>query len=530
MTTCFRSRLTVVKRLCIIVGSFFTFSAQAASVLPNIIIINADDLGYGDLSSQGATQLTTPHIDQLAKEGIRFTDAHSASSVCTPSRYSMLTGNYSFRKGNLWKPIFLKDKIVIDADEQTIASLLQDAGYNTAVVGKWHLGFGDKVPVDWNAPLRPGPNQRGFDYYFGVPVVNSHPPFVYVENDKVVGYTPDDPFVYGKRSVSKAIPEKMHLDRIGGAEAAHRLYVDEEVGTTLTQKALNWMQSQPKSQPFFLYFAPTAIHHPFTPAKRFINSSQCGLYCDFVHELDWSVGQILAYLDGAGISDSTLVIFTSDNGGMINHTAQRAWQKGHAQNGPLLGFKFDAWEGGHRVPFIARYPGKIPAGKTSSALISQVDLMATFAALTEQTLAPGQGIDSQNVWPALTGQTQQARTKLLHAPFRPSHLSLRSGDWLYIPHQAGGGFNGTKVGIHAFGGPAAITFSGRKNSDIKDGRVNSDAPPAQLYNLKKDMAQTTNLYYAYPQIAAKMAKELAQYQTAKDNAGQKRKKKSTTNL
>ena len=499
-----------VKRTLLFLSCLVTASLQAASTLPNIIIINADDLGYGDLSCYGATKLKTPRIDGLAKEGMRFTDAHSASAVCTPSRYSMLTGNYSFRKGNLWSPIFLRDKIVIDDGEQTIGNVLQNAGYNTACIGKWHLGFGNQVPCDWNAPLRPGPNQRGFDYYFGVPVVNSHPPFVYVEDDQVVGHTPDDPFVYGKRSITKPMPEKSPHKEIGGAEAAHRLYVDDEVGTTLTEKALDWLKNQPKDEPFFLYYAATAIHHPFTPAKRFVGTSECGPYGDFVHELDWIVGEILDYLDNAGIADNTLVIFTSDNGGMINETAQEAWKHGHPQNGPLLGFKFDAWEGGHRVPFIVRYPGKVPAGETSSALICQVDFMATFVALTGQTLEKGQGIDSINIWPALTGQNKQARTQLLHAPFKPSHLGLRSGDWLYIPDQAGGGFSDPKVGSHTFGGAAAITFSGRQNSDIRDGKIRAGAPSAQLYNLKDDIEQTTNLYNSHPEIVERMAKELAE--------------------
>ena len=344
-----------------------------------------------------------------------------------------------------------------------------------------------------------------------MPVVNSHPPFVYVENDQVVGYTPDDPFVYDKRSISKPIAEKMRLHDIGGAEAAHRLYVDEAVGTTLAEKAVDWINDQPKDEPFFLYFAPTNIHHPFTPAKRFVGTSECGLYGDFVHELDWIVGEILDCLDTQGIADNTLVIFTSDNGGMINATAQDAWRDGHAQNGPLLGFKFDAWEGGHRVPLIARYPGKVPAGQSSPALICQVDFMATFAVITDQTLGEDQGIDSQNIWPAMTGQSQDARTQLLHAPFRSSHLSLRSGDWLYIPSQSGGGFAGARIGSHAFGGPAAITFSGRQNSDIQDGEIRAGAPPAQLYNLKEDLQQTTNLFHAHPDVVRKMANELSQY-------------------
>ncbi|WP_430937090.1 sulfatase family protein, partial [Saccharicrinis sp. 156] len=480
--------------------------------LPNIVLINADDLGYGDLGCYGATKLHTPNIDKLAREGRMFTDAHSASAVCSPSRYALLTGEYPVRHGNLNNPVFLKNKLIIDTQKTTIASVLKKAGYTTACIGKWHLGFGTTEPVDWNKPLTPGPNELGFDYYYGVPVVNSHPPFVYVENHNVVGYAEDDPFVYGKSAKTAAVFEKMKLDAIGGADKAHELYVDDEVGTHLKGKALDWMKGQ-KEKPFFLYYATTNIHHPFTPAPQFVGSSKCGLYGDFVHELDWIVGEVMQTLEEMGVAENTLVIFTSDNGGMFNATGQKAWGQGHRLNGDLLGFKFDAWEGGHRIPFIAHWPEKIQAGTVSEQLICNVDMLATLAALTGQKLEKGQGQDSENMLGAITGQTnKQIRTEVLLAAQRKTHLAIRKDSWIYIGAQGGGGFTSGKHGAHAFGGPAAITFAGEVNSDIENGKIKEDAPPAQLYNLEKDPSQTTNLYHEFPEKVKEMKELLKSYQ------------------
>jgi len=479
--------------------------------LPNIILINADDLGYGDLSCYGASKLQTPNIDKLASEGIKFTDAHSASAVCTPSRYALLTGEYPIRHGNLNSPVFLKNKLVINTKKETIASILKKAGYTTACIGKWHLGFGTTQPVDWNKSLTPGPNELGFDYYYGVPVVNSHPPFVYVENHNVVGLAEDDPFVYGEKAKTKEVFEKMKLDDIGGADKAHELYIDEEVGTHLKDKALNWMKEQ-KDKPFFLYYATTNIHHPFTPAPQFLGSSQCGLYGDFVHELDWIVGEVMQTLKEIGAAENTLVIFTSDNGGMFNATAQKALEQGHKLNGNLLGFKFDAWEGGHRIPFIAHWPEKIKAGAVSEQLICNVDMLATFASLTGQSLDEGQGRDSKNILGAITGQTnQQLRNEVLLAPQKRSHLAIRKGKWMYIGARGGGGFSIGEIGAHAFGGPAAISFAGQINSDIEDGKIKENAPSAQLYNLEKDPSQTINLYNEYPKKVKEMENLLKSY-------------------
>ncbi|PNW29685.1 arylsulfatase [Formosa algae] len=489
--------------------------AQVNQTFPNIVLINADDLGYGDLGCYGATKLQTPNIDKLAKEGRMFTDAHSASAVCTPSRYALLTGEYPIRHGNLNSPIFLKDKLVIDIQKETIASVLSKAGYATACIGKWHLGFGTTKPVDWNKPLTPGPNELGFDYYYGVPVVNSHPPFVYVENHNVVGLTEEDPFVYGEKANTKEVFEKMNLDDIGGADKAHALYVDEQVGTHLKEKAIGWMKAQ-KEKPFFLYFATTNIHHPFTPAPEFLGTSESGLYGDFVHELDWIVGEVMQTLKEMGVAENTLVIFTSDNGGMFNATGQKAWKDGHKLNGDLLGFKFDAWEGGHRIPFIAHWPNKINAGEVSNQLICNVDMLATFAAISNQELREGQGQDSKNMLEVITGETnKQIRNEVLLAPKKSSHLAIRKGNWLYIGAQGGGGFTSRTQGTHGFGGPAAISFAGQVNSDIEDGKLKEDASPAQLYNLETDINQTKNLYTLYPEKVKEMKALLKSYQAEK---------------
>jgi len=480
---------------------------------PNIVVIFADDLGYGDTSIYGATKIQTPNIDQLAREGRRFTDAHTASAVCTPSRYILLTGEYAFRTDH-WSPVFLKVGLIIDENKKTVADIMKDDGYATACIGKWHLGFGEDTP-NWNGDLKPGPLELGFDYYFGMPVVNSHPPFVYVENHRVVGLDANDPFVYGQLPKTKVIEEKRKLDDIGGAEKAHDLYDDYQVGTTLAGKAVSWIKMH-KDEPFFLYFPTTNIHHPFTPHTRFQGTSEAGRYGDFVHELDWIVGEVTRTLEEEGLADNTLIIFTSDNGGMINLGGQEAWNRGHQQNGDLLGFKFDAWEGGHRVPFIARWPGKIPAGSVSNQLISTVDLMATLAAVTGQELKDDDAPDSFNILPALTGDTAKVvRDHLVLAPLRKAHLSLRSGDWVYISGPAGGGFGNPSVGGRGFGGYPALHFSGQKNSNMVDGERKPDAPEEQLYNLSSDPFQATNVILDHAAMAQSMREQLASIQAAK---------------
>lgn len=494
-------------------------SAIAAEKRPNVVFIFADDLGYGDLGCYGATKLKTPNIDKLAAEGRKFTDAHSASAVCTPSRYGLLTGQYPFRADNgngLWGPAPTTSPLLIDPDTLTIADIFKSSGYDTAAIGKWHLGFG-KGTNNWQEPLRPGPQDLGFDYYFGMPVVNSAPPYLYVENDRIVGSDPADPLIpIGRNSKEEPTPitpippeaAQRSPNQFKGAVEAHQLFNDYEVGTKLTEKATGWIKSRGE-KPFFLYFSTTNVHHPFTPAKRFQGTSDCGVYGDSVHELDWIVGEIMTTLETAGVADNTLVIFTSDNGGMFNLGGRAAAGKGHKINGDLLGSKFGIWEGGHRVPFIAWWPGKIAAGTTSDQLLISVDMMASFAALTGRALSTAEQKDSINMLPALTGNPDTAlRTEMFMTPFRATHMALRRGKWMYIPAKDDGGFRGSKPNDHAWGGAAVTALVNTPNSDIENGKLKKDAPPAQLYDLAADRNQTTNLYLKHPKVVKDMAADL----------------------
>ena len=503
-------------------------SRKTPSKKPNVVLIFADDVGYGDLGCYGATRLKTPNIDKLAREGKRFTDAHSASAVCTPSRYALLTGEYPVRANGgkgVWGPAPITSGLIIDTEKLTIADVFKNKGYATAVLGKWHLGFGKGVN-NWQEPLRPGPQDLGFDYYFGVPVVNSAPPYVFVENDRIVGGDPSDPLVYlGRGQHEEATPiteippeaSQRTPNRFKGAVEAHKKYNDYTVGTVLARKAVDWITAN-KQKPFFLYLATTHIHHPFTPGKRFQGTSQADLYGDFIHELDWMVGEVTQCLKKQGLSENTLVIFTSDNGGMMNLGGRNAVKAGHLINGDLLGFKFGVWEGGHRVPFIARWPGKIEPGTESSQLICNVDMLATFMALTGQNPETLQGKDSVNVLPALLDNPKGSiRKKLLLAPRSERHLSIRKGKWMYIPARGSGGFKGSKPSQHAWGGPAAVALVGGVNSDFENGKFKKNAPPAQLYDLDADINQTKNLYNEYPEVVREMEALLKTYQPVASN-------------
>ncbi len=471
---------------------------RSAETKPNIVLIFADDIGYGDLGCYGATKVKTPNIDQLASQGRRFTDAHSASAVCTPSRYALLTGEYPFRK-DLWGPAPLTSPLLIDTARTTIATLLKRQGYTTACFGKWHLGFGKTPKPDWNGELRPGPLELGFDHYFGLPVVSSSPPYVWVEDHTVVGRDPQDPLVYGGLSPTTPYPEK-GMRGISGGKAAHALYREEEHGTTLTEKATTWIR-QKKDQPFFVYFATPHIHHPFTPGPKFKGSSEAGRYGYFLQEFDWMVGEILRTLDELKLADNTLVILTSDNGGMLNQGGQDAWKAGHRLNGDLLGFKFDVWEGGHRVPYIARWPGKIEAGSTSKQLICHADLLATFAALTGSELSAADGPDSFNILPALVGNpTQPIRDHAVLAPHKKANIALREGRWIYIGAQGGGGFNANKPGEHLLGGPAALKFAARRTATSLTASSSPTPPRHNCMTLRRIPAKRATCFANTPKL------------------------------
>ena len=434
---------------------------------PNVIVILADDVGYGDLGCYGATKVRTPNLDRLAREGRRFTDAHSPSAVCTPTRYALLTGNYAWRQQPGSSILSGEAPLCIRTDQFTLPKVFKAAGYATGAVGKWHLGLGGAGPLgsvsggktDYNAPLKPGPLEIGFDYFFGVPATGDRVPCVYVENHQVVGYDSNDPIAVryaspiGNEPTGKDHPELLKvkpshghdntivngISRIGymsGGKAAR--WVDEDMADVLAQKAIAFIESH-RQAPFFLYFCTHDIHVPRVPHARFAGRSGHGTRGDVIEQLDATVGQVLSALDRSQLTQSTLVIFTSDNGGVLDDGYQDGSgddASGHRPNGALRGFKGSLFEGGHRVPFIARWPGQVPVGK-SDQLVCHVDFVASLAALVGQPLPEDAAVDSFNALPALRGATQPVRDHLVHhSGGFPGALAIRQGPWKLL--EAGG--------------------------------------------------------------------------------------------
>ena len=471
---------------------------------PNIVVILADDLGYGDLGCQGATKVQTPNIDRLAAEGRRFTDAHSPASVCTPTRYNLLTGRYAWRTWNRSGTVWANDPMLIDPDRFTLADLMKGQGYRTACLGKWHLGFGSPdmpgwdnvLGPDYNRPLRPCPLDVGFDYFWGVPHVGQLP-HVIIENDRVLGLTSDDPIhmLPDKRPGY----EKNYLERprLGGAAALgvsggeSARYEHEELALRLTDRAVRWIDEQSPDQPFFLYLAHRNIHGPLKPNPRFRGQSEIGVYGDFLLELDWSVGEVLGALERKGFTDNTLLLFSSDNGAIQTYREiiDSAEIKGHKINGPLRGQKTDAYEGGCRVPLLARWPGKITPGTQSDALVALTDLLATFADYFDVALPENAGEDSFSFLGPLLGRQprQVAREALVTDSFR-AVMAIRRGDWKLILGQNGGG-----VATHNI-------------------PVDPEKPAGQLYHLGRDIGESTNLYDQYPERVRELTELLTQYQ------------------
>lgn len=417
---------------------------------PNIVLIYADDLGYGDTSCYGATDIQTPNIDRLAREGLRFTDAHSAAATCTPSRYAMLTGEYAFRqKGTNILPG--DAALIIEPGRVTLPSILQGAGYITGVVGKWHLGLGVGRP-QWNGEIKPGPLEIGFNDCFIIPATGDRTPCVFVENHRVAGFDPADPIQVSYRNrvgneptgaerpdLLTMKPSHGHdntivngISRIGymtGGKSAR--WRDEDIADVLTQHAAEFIKRN-RERPFFLYFATHDIHVPRVPHPRFRGATKMGPRGDAIAEFDWSAGQILKALDEFHLADNTLVILTSDNGPVVDDGyMDDAVEKlgSHKPAGPLRGRKSTAFEGGTREPFIVRRPKHVPAGATSNALVCQIDLLASLAALTDQKLPNHAAPDSVNVLPALLGQSDVGRELLVE---QGRNIALRQKNWKYI--------------------------------------------------------------------------------------------------
>lgn len=479
--------------ISLLASGLVPLAASAEPPRPNIVIIYADDQGYGDFSLQSPDgKIPTPHLDKLASQGMRFTDGHSSSGVCTPSRYALLTGRFHWRQGhgivNGYGPSWF------DEGRLTLPAMLREKGYRTACIGKWHLGWdwnairNPGTPLlapdafDWSKPVPGGPLAQGFDYYFGDDVPN-FPPYTWIENDRVL-IPPTVPF--------KASPTPMEDDEAGERMSGHdcrdgamvagwRL---DAVMPRITERTVAWLGEQKDSeQPFFLYWPWTAPHTPVVPTAEFKGKTQAGPYGDFMHQCDAHLGQVLAALDANGLADNTIVIFTSDNGAE-SIAYERVRKHGHRSSGPLRGLKRDLWEGGHRVPFLVRWPGVIEPGRVSDALVSQVDLMATLAAVVAYDLPAAAADDSYNLLLLWTGNQSGPRDTIIHNT-KPNDYAIRHQQWLLVDAKSGGQ---SVV-------PAWL--------QQEMGHAENEHP-GELYDLSKDLAQEHNLFATEPGKVAEL--------------------------
>lgn len=424
---------------------------------PNIVLIYTDDLGYGDLSCYGARAITTPNIDRLARGGLRFTQAHATASTCTPSRFSLLSGHLPFRRTGTG--VLRGDaNLIIPRNQPTLPSVLRRAGHATACIGKWHLGLGDSSPLDWNGILAPGPNEIGFDESFIIPATNDRVPCVYVRDGRVHNLDPADPLEVsyqgkvGDEPTVREFPDAVELRTHGHPNEHHNGTIHNGVGRIGTMsggRAARWNDAtmadelltramgfvtRHQDSPFFLYFSTVDIHAPRLHHPRFTGASDLGPRGDMILQLDFCVGALMARLDQLGLADRTLVIFSSDNGPMLEDayddgSAEAAAALGFRPAGPLRGTKYTPFEGGTRVPFIVSWPGTVVPG-TSDALISQVDLLASLARLVGRALPPGFTSDSQDHLAALLGRTNRARETLITTSGKT--LTIRQDNWKLI--------------------------------------------------------------------------------------------------
>ncbi|RPI28023.1 MAG: arylsulfatase [Acidobacteria bacterium] len=479
------------------VAALTAVNASAAEAprdgLPNIVYILADDLGYGDVSCfNPESRIRTPNLDRLAAQGRTFTDAHAGAAVCSPTRYGILTGRYSWRtrmkSGVLWG----YSRSLIPANRMTVASLLKRHNYQTACIGKWHLGLDwtlrdKRVPadtpaelgdnVDFAGPIAGGPNSLGFDYFFGISASLDMAPYVYLQNGRVTAL-PD-------RETEQKVPQAQFW-RKGptGADFRH-----EEVLPKLTEKAVGFIRQNAQRR-FFLYLPLAAPHVPVLPLPPFRGKSGTTLYGDFVLQVDDTVRQVLDALKEQGVENNTLVVMTSDNGFAPPAGRDELVKMGHFPSAQFRGSKADIFEGGHRIPFIARWPGHIPANTSCPETICLTDLMATCAGLVGEKLPPGAGEDSFNVLPALLGQNYSAplREATVHQSMDGS-LAIRQGRWKLEMCPGSGGWSDPKPG----------------------GEETKKLPPLQLYDLTNDPAETRNLCDAHPEVVRKLRSLLERY-------------------
>lgn len=458
---------------------------------PNIVFILADDMGYGDVSCQNPDgKITTPNMDQMADDGMRFTDAHASTSVCTPSRYGILTGRYAWRGRLKQQVLWPYYKALIEKDVKTLPQFLKEDGYSTACVGKWHLGmdypFKTKwvendilerqtemmklidADIDWSKPIENGPNAFGFDYYFGVDVPN-FPPYCFIENNRTVG-TPD-----------RIKPDDMY----GAYGSMVKGWDLENIMPALTDKACNFIEEKAKcDEPFFLYFSLTGPHTPIVPTEKYKDKSDAGIYGDWVMQMDGSVGSINKAIKRAGIEDNTLVVMTSDNGspGRDGHHEKPGTVLERYNHNPswiLRGMKADTWDGGHRVPFIVKWPSKIKAGSECDELVCLMDFYGTIAGITDRDL-PDTAWDTIDIYPYLEGKSTDApiRDSIVHHGYNGLY-GIRKDEWKLILGSGSGGFSPN---------PKTTPFS----------------PPCQLYNMKEDIQEENNRYFEMPEIVKEL--------------------------
>jgi len=486
-----------------------TLPASAELRRPNILVIMADDLGYGDISCQGATTYTTPNIDRLASEGLRFTSGYCTASTCTPTRYSLLTGTYAFRtKGTGIAPPSAPAVIAAGAD--TLPAMLKTVGYRTAVIGKWHLGLGGPEGPDWNSEITPGPLEIGFDHCFLLPTTNDRVPQVYLEDRRVLNLDPVDPIRVSNKKPSEDHPTGIsHRDTLkmdwthghnntihngisrigfytGGGKARFR---DEDLADEWVKRSVTWME-QKKEEPFFLFFASHDPHVPRMPHERFQGKTPHGFRTDSIVQLDWCVGELMAALDRLGIAENTLVVFCSDNGPVMDDGyADGALEKlgEHRAGGPFKGGKYSVYEGGTRTPFITRWKGTIIPG-ISDEIVSTIDLYASLSGLTGAELPTDAALDTKNVLGALLGEEgTKGRSELVQQDNGSSgNYGFRSGNWKLVRHDSGKA----------------------RNAVVETPLANTDVPRLQLFDLAIDPGETKDLREQNPGIAVKLEKRL----------------------
>lgn len=455
---------------------------QSESPPPNVVIILADDLGIGDVGVYNPdSRISTPAIDRLAQEGIRLTDAHSPSAVCSPTRYSLLTGRYAWRTRLKESVLWEDDPALIEPDRLTIASVLRAEGYATAGFGKWHLGLGRGERTDYDDLIHGGPAEAGFTEYYGIPSSLDIPPYIWIQEDRVDVPATDH--------VKESFSRREGGDGYWRAGPIAPDFKFEEVLDTIGDKAATYIRERTDrlDQPFFLYVPLTAPHTPWLPDSVSLGQSGAGYYGDFVVHVDAVVSRIVNALDSSGFAENTLLIFTSDNGAHWTPDDIERWD--HRANGPWRGQKADIWEGGHRVPFIARWPGVIPSGRISEETISLVDLFATISAISNIPIPDSAGEDSWNILPALTGSADFSRGPIVMHSYRGT-FAIRDGRWKLILGRGSGGFS------------SPITVYPEPGE-----------PVGQLYDLIQDPVESTNLYADLPDVVDRLSQLLLQYQT-----------------